>query len=200
MAADPRSLRVAPLALPEPGDDGEGELVNRAAGGDHRAYAELIRRHERVAYRLAVAMAGSTADGQEAVQNAYVKAHASLARFRRGERFRPWLLRIVINEAHNVRRAERRHERLLARAAEAAVPREQASTDDVLLAREEAALVLRSLARLSEVDRIALALRHFAELPDADAAALLGVTPGAFRVRVLRGLRRLRALLEDGDG
>jgi len=189
MAVDPTSLRAIPLA------DGEAGLVERAAGGDHDAYAELIRRHERVACRLAVAMAGSAADGQEAVQNAYVKAYASLARFRRGERFRPWLLRIVINEAHNVRRAERRHERLNERAGAAGLPRDVASAHDVLVEREEAATVLHALARLSDVDRSALALRHFAELPDAEAAALLGVTPGAYRVRVLRALRRLRVLL-----
>ena len=192
MAADPSSLRVVPLA------DGEAGLVERAAGGDHDAYAELIRRHECVAYRLAVAMAGSAADGQEAVQNAYVKAYASLARFRRGERFRPWLLRIVMNEAHNVRRSERRHERLVERAGAAGLPGEVASAHDVLVEREEATTVLHALARLSDVDRRALALRHFAELPDAEAAALLGITTGAYRVRVLRALRRLRVLLALG--
>src|SRR5688500_6521867 len=131
MAADPHSLRAVPLAEQTPSDDGEAELVDRAARGDHGAYAELIRRHEPIASRLAVAMAGSAADGQEAVQNAHVKAHASLARLRRGERFRPWLLRIVINEAYNVRRAERRHERLRERAAEGAFPRQEASSHDV---------------------------------------------------------------------
>jgi RNA polymerase sigma factor (sigma-70 family) len=191
MSAHPSSLRL----VPDTRADGEAELVDRAARGDDGAYAELVSRHERLAYRLAVAVAGNAADGEEAVQNAYLKAHAALPRFRRGERFRPWLLRIVINEAHNVRRAERRHERLLERAAAAAPRPEGPSSHDVLVEREEAAAVLRALARLSDVDRSALALRHFAELPDAEAAALLGVTPGAYRVRVLRALRRLRVLL-----
>jgi hypothetical protein len=75
------------------------------------------------------------------------------------------------------------------------VPADEASLHDVLVEREEAATVLRALTKLSDVDRSALALRYFAELPDAEAAALLGVTPGAYRVRVLRALRRLRALL-----
>jgi DNA-directed RNA polymerase specialized sigma24 family protein len=51
-----------------------------------------------------------------------VKAHRSLGRFRRDAPFRPWLLRIVVNEARNVRRSELRHERLAARAAEVATP------------------------------------------------------------------------------
>jgi RNA polymerase sigma-70 factor (ECF subfamily) len=54
-----------------PADD-ESALVVQAANGHNAAYAELIRRHETVAYRVAVAIAGSPSDAQEAVQNAYV--------------------------------------------------------------------------------------------------------------------------------
>ena len=46
------------------------------------------------------------------MQNGFVKAYRSLHRFRVGAAFKPWLLRIVVNEAHNVLRAERRHVRL----------------------------------------------------------------------------------------
>ena len=178
--------------------DDEAALVAQALAGDDDAYARLVRRYERVAYRVAAAIAGSADDGQEAVQNAYVKAHRSLRTFRAGAAFKPWLLRIVVNEAHNVRRSEQRHERLGARAAER---REAAATgaDESVVAREEVTVVLQALARLSDADRLALAMRYFAELPDRDAAALAGVSTGAYRVRVLRALRRLRALLEEDD-
>ena len=179
------------------GDD-EAELVGRAVAGEDGAFARLIRRHERVAYRVAAAVAGSAADGQEAVQNAYLKAHRSLPRFRRGAEFRPWLLRIVVNEAHNVRRSESRHERLGRRAAASGEPA-GAGADEGIFAREEVATVLRAMGRLSEADRLALALRYFAELPDREAAELAGASVGAQRVRVLRALARLRRVLEETD-
>ena len=184
--------------LPRAAHDGEAALVARAAAGDHEAYAELVRPHERVAYRVAVAITGWSPDAQEAVQNAHVKAYRSLRRFRPGAAFKPWLLRIVVNEAHNVRRTERRHERLNARAPEhhdSAAPSPEAE----VVAREEVATVLQALARLAEADRLALALRYFAELSDAEAATLAGTSPGAYRVRLLRARRRLEALLEDAD-
>ena len=186
------------LQLPRRARDGEIALVERAAGGDHEAYATLIRPHERIAYRVAAAITGWNAGAQEAVQNAHVKAYRSLRRFRRDAAFRPWLLGIVIHEAHNLRRAERRHERLGARAAE----RHEAPTagaDEAVVAREEVATVLRALGRLSDTDRLAIVLRYFAELPDDEAAALAGTSTGAFRVRVLRARRRLQALLEQDD-
>ena len=186
------------LPLPRCARDGESTLAARAAAGDHEAYAMLVRPHERVAYRLAAAITGWNADAQDAVQNAHVKAYRSLRRFRRGAAFRPWLLRIVVNEAHNVRRSERRHERLGVRASEQhETP--AAGTDETVLAREELVSVLHALAQLPDADRLAVALRYFAELPDDEAAAIAGTSTGAHRVRLLRARRRLQALLEEAD-
>lgn len=184
-----------PMGVPV---DDDAALVVCALAGDDDAFARLIRRHERVAYRVAAAVAGSAADGQEAVQNAYLKAHRSLRRFRPDAEFKPWLLRIVVNEAHNVRRSESRHARLGRRAAwHGELP--AAAADETIVAREEIATVLRALGRLSDADRLALALRYFAGLCDRDAAELAGASVGAHRVRVLRALARLRRLLEEDD-
>ena len=178
--------------------DPEAALVARAAAGDHDAYAALVRPHEHVAYRVAVSITGWNADAQEAVQNAYVKAYRSLRRFRHGAAFKPWLLGIVVNEARNVRRSELRHARLAERAAEQHDPA-AAGADEAVLAREEVATVLDALTQLSEAERLAVALRYFAQLPDAEAAALAGLSTGAYRVRLVRARRRLEALVEDAD-
>jgi RNA polymerase sigma-70 factor (ECF subfamily) len=187
------------LALPLAPREREPELLARAIAGDHEAYAELVRPYERVAYRVAAAITGRSADAEEALQNGFVKAYRSLHRFRVGAAFRPWLLRIVVNEAHNVLRAERRHVRLATRAAERHEPA-IAGADEAVIAREEVETVLRSLARLPDADRLALALRYFAELPDGEAAALAGTSTEAYRVRLVRARKRLQALLEEADG
>ncbi len=178
---------------------GESELVARAVSGDHEAYATLVRPYESVAYRVAAAITGWNADAEEATQNGLVKAYRSLHRFRAGAPFRPWLLRIVVNEAHNVLRSERRHERLGVRAA---VQHEAptAGADEAVLAREEVETVLSALARLSDADRLVVVLRYFAELPDLEAATLAGISPEAYRVRLMRARRRLQNLLEEADG
>jgi RNA polymerase sigma factor (sigma-70 family) len=176
----------------------EAELVARAVAGDHEAYASLVRPHERIAFRVATAITGWSADAEEATQNGLVKAYRSLDRFKPGAAFRPWLLRIVVNEAHNVLRAERRHRRLEVRAAEqheVAAP----GPDEAVLAREELEKVLGALRRLPEQDRVAIALRYFADLPDPEAAALVGASKEAYRVRLLRARRRLQTLLEETD-
>jgi RNA polymerase sigma-70 factor (ECF subfamily) len=187
------------LRLPLAPPDREAALVARATAGDHEACARLVRPHERVAYRVAAAITGGRADAEEAMQNGLVKAYRSLHRFRAGSAFRPWLLRIVVNEAHNVVRSERRHRRLGARAAVQRVS-SGPGADDTVIAREDVETTLAALARLATGDRTALALRYFAELPDGEAAALVGTSAEAYRVRLVRARRRLQALLAESDG
>jgi RNA polymerase sigma-70 factor (ECF subfamily) len=186
------------LGLPLVSRERESENLLRAKAGDHDAYARLVRPYERIAYRVAVAITGRSADAEEAMQNGFVKAYRSLHHFRVGAAFRPWLLRIVVNEAHNVNRSERRHRVLGSRAAGRHEPA-AAAPDETVIAREEVEIVLGTLARLSDGDRLVLALRYFVELPDVEAAALLGITTEAYRVRLVRARKRLQAQLE-GDG
>jgi RNA polymerase sigma-70 factor (ECF subfamily) len=66
------------------------------------------------------------------------------------------------------------------------------------IAREELRLrVKAALDRLSEADRVVLVLRHLEQRPTAEVAALLGVSVGALRVRVVRALARLREQLTE---
>ena len=88
----------------------ETELVERARRGDARAYEEIVRMHQGIAFRTAYLVAGNAADAEEAAQDGFVKAWRALGRFRKGAPFRPWLLQIVANEARNRRRSAGRRE------------------------------------------------------------------------------------------
>jgi RNA polymerase sigma-70 factor (ECF subfamily) len=58
-----------------------------------------------------------------------------------------------------------------------------------------------ALARLSERDREVLVMRHLEQLSTAEVAAVLGISEGAVKVRLLRALERLRGrLADDGQG
>src|SRR3954468_23335352 len=92
----------------------------RAREGDTAAYERLVERHAQVAFRTACVLCRSAADAEEAAQDAFVKAHRALGRFRPGAPWRPWLLAIVANEARNRSRAAGRRVRLELRAAETA--------------------------------------------------------------------------------
>jgi len=174
----------------------DAELVERARGGDVDAYEELVRRHQAAATRVAYAIAGPAAE--DAVQEGFVKAHAALARFRAGRPFRPWLFRIVANEAKNRARSAGRRARLALRAA-----RDRASGDAVpspeaeVLEDEMRRGLLDALSSLRAEDREVIAYRFFLDMSEVEMAAALGVPRGTVKSRLSRSVKRLRLAAEE---
>ncbi len=178
----------------------DNELVERARRGELDAYEEIVRRHQSIAFRTAWLISGSAADAEEATQDAFVKAHAALGRFRAGAPLRPWLLTIVANEARNRLKSAGRRERLALRVAEerrpgGAVP----SPETALLDSERREELLAALAQLSESDRQAIACRYFLDLSEEETAAALGCARGTVKSRLSRALARLREQMEVPD-
>jgi RNA polymerase sigma-70 factor, ECF subfamily len=173
-------------------------LAERARRGDERAFEELMRMYQGIAFRAAYLLTGSAADAEDAVQTGFIKAWAALPRFRTGSPFKPWLLRIVANEAHNRRRSTGRRAELRLRAT-AAQPRGDAapSPEGAALGREERELLLRAIERLEERDRDVLTCRYFLELSEKETASALGVRRGTVKSRTARALARLRAEVES---
>jgi RNA polymerase sigma-70 factor (ECF subfamily) len=175
----------------------EIELVGLAQSGDSAAYQTLVEEHQTIAFRTAYLITGSAADAEDAVQEAFVKAFYALGRFRPDAPFRPWVLRIVANEARNRRRSAGRRERLALRAAEdplsgGAVP----SPEAALLESEERAELLAAVEGLREEDRLVIACRYFLELSEEETAAALDWRRGTVKSRLARALERLRARME----
>src|SRR5437764_15263577 len=106
---------VGPAVVDRPLDD--AKLVELAKRGDLRAWETIVRTYQGIAFRTAYLLSGSAADAEEAAQDGFVKAYRALGRFRRGSPLRPWLLRIVANEARNRRRSSARRDALTLRAA-----------------------------------------------------------------------------------
>jgi len=71
------------------GTTAEERAVRRAQAGDHEAYGELVRTHQELAFRTAFLITRSAHDAEDAVQEAFIKAHRALRRFRAGERSGP---------------------------------------------------------------------------------------------------------------
>jgi RNA polymerase sigma factor (sigma-70 family) len=174
----------------------EEELVDRARNGDVTAYEQLVRMYQDLAARTAYVITGGAADAQDAAQEAFVKAYYSLGRFRAGAPFRPWLLRIVANEAINRRRSARRQVGLALRAAEGrlqddAVP----SPEGAALAQDEHRRLVAAMNQLRPEDRLVIAYRYWFDLSEAEMADALGCARGTVKSRLSRALARLREVL-----
>jgi RNA polymerase sigma factor (sigma-70 family) len=158
-----------------------------------------VRRYQDVALRTAYVVAPE-ADAADAVQDAFIKAYDALSRFRDGAPLRPWLLRIVANEARNRRRSADRRAGLALRASLVAPRDDAASPESEVLADEARRQLHTALGRLRDEEREVIGARYLLGLSEAETAETLAIPAGTVKSRTSRALARLRATLEDLDG
>jgi RNA polymerase sigma factor (sigma-70 family) len=169
------------------------ELIERAKRGDTHAYTELVHRYQGIAFRTAYLVAGNAADAEDAAQDAFVNAWRALRRFRRGAPFRPWLLRIVANEARNRRRSSGRRVHLALQAAGEVSSGDAApSPEAAVLDAERRRDLLAAVNRLPDDQQAVISLRFFAGLSEEEVAQTLGIARGTVKSRAARALERLR--------
>ena len=171
-------------------------LVERAKNGDVNAYEALVQQYQQLAFRVAYQVTGDAAEAEDAAQEAFVNAYYALARFRTGAPFKPWLCRIVANEARNRRTSARRRTVLAERALVGQSSGDSAQSPEAAAeANEFRSTLVATLRTLREDDRLILAYRLFFDLSEAEMAEALDCPRGTVKSRLSRALGRLRAAL-----
>jgi RNA polymerase sigma factor (sigma-70 family) len=173
----------------------EQVAVHRVQAGDREAYAVLVKLHAGAAHRAAILL-GAGADAEDVVQTAFVKAFHALPDFRAGAAFRPWLLRIVSNEAKNAVRARARRRAATERLAGLGDTTEPTDPLAAALSDERQRELLDAVRRLPEPQRRVIVCRYLLDLDEKETAAVLGWPAGTVKSRLHRALRRLRGQVE----
>ncbi len=172
----------------------EDLLITLAREGDERAFAELVTRYRELAMRVA-RVAAPAADLEDAVQEAFVKAWFALPRFRPGAPFRPWICKIVANEAKNRGRSAGRRQALTLRAASVSAGDRPPDPEAAALRRDDAEALVRAMNGLKGDDRMVIAYRWLFDLSEAEMAEALDVAAGTVKSRLSRAMTRLRTEL-----
>jgi RNA polymerase sigma-70 factor (ECF subfamily) len=160
--------------------------VQASVGG----FEDLVRPHLEPAFRLARAMLGNHADAEDAVQESITRAWRKLDQLRGPESFRPWFLTIVANQCRAAMRSSWWSVLRLGEDPEEPRGREPVDTVGHLDLR-------RALRQLGPDDRAALLLFYALDLPLAEVAAALRVSPAAAKARIHRAAGRLRTVLGE---
>ncbi len=172
----------------------EAVLVGRAREGDREAFGTLVNQYAPMVRRLTRAVLRHPEDADDAAQNAFLAAWTGIARFDETQPIAPWLARIAMNAARDLRRRTRvRSTEGIPAEFPSSVPGPDAAADAMLL-RERMDQAMESL---TERQRAALVLYEVEGYSNAEIADVLGVPEGTARSDLFHAKRRLRPLLES---
>jgi RNA polymerase sigma-70 factor (ECF subfamily) len=167
-------------------DEGTGDLVRAARGGDREAFGLLVEHNWQRLVRLARSVVGEL-EAEDAVQEGLVAAWGRLATLAEPERFDAWVSRIVF------RRCLRTSRRQRGRISLDAVPEASAECDP-----SASLSVWQLLSRLAPRQRAVLHLTVVEGMTDAEIAPLLAITPASVRAHRRRARASLSRVLRGG--
>jgi RNA polymerase sigma-70 factor (ECF subfamily) len=179
--------------------DDDTALVERAAGGDDRAFDALVDRYATRVYAICWRYFGNAEEAEDAAQGAFLAMYRGLASFRSRAAFSTWLYRVATNACHDLARRNARQPRTVSldgqRATTVTEPFDDAALDR-LAATELQSDLQAALRQLDAEQRQAVLLRDVVGASYADIAAVQGVAIGTAKSRVHRAHARLAELLE----
>ncbi|HUN71792.1 MAG TPA: sigma-70 family RNA polymerase sigma factor [Steroidobacteraceae bacterium] len=177
----------------------EAGLVQRARGGDVRAFERLYRDHIGGVYGLCLRMTRDPAAAEDCAQEAFFNAWRALERFETRSSFGTWLHRIAVNVVLNRRRK---------RAAQVELPPLMTDPDEesgglpeewTLDTPVEVHEIETAVGDLPEGARDALVLCGIYGYSHGEASQMLGIAEGTCKAQLHRARALLRAKLEPGS-
>jgi RNA polymerase sigma-70 factor (ECF subfamily) len=175
-----------------PPDD--SELVERARTGDHAAFDEIVDRHERRVFAVALRICRHHEDARDVTQEVFITALRSMAGFRGDAQLTTWLHRVTVNAALDfVRKRQRREASTVEELGDhpSSDPGPEAAAIESVRARE----VHRALGTLAADQRAVIVLCDLEGLDYAEAAESLGVPVGTVKSRLHRARMQLARAL-----
>lgn len=176
-------------------------LLRVAQGGCPDAFRSLVERHQQRLYHFCYRYLRNAEDAREVCQDAFVRAHGAMSRFKPKARVSTWLYQIALNLCRDrARAAGRRRAGSPVEAVEAVEASCRASTpDQAAMLGADLAKLDRGLAALSEKSRSVLVMSCLDGLSHEECAAILKCSERAVEGRIYRARRELAAWW-DADG
>lgn len=175
----------------------DGKIVIEVLEGNRNAFGILVRRYQKQVFTLMNRFADSPSEAADLTQEAFLRAYNKLETFHPGKKFFVWLYTLSLNLARDYSRKSKKAEKIIEN-----IDDGQGVTPDQerrLIQKGEIMALLESLYRLPEDFREALILRYREDLSMKDIARILNLSVSGAKMRIHRGLIKLRELFSEDD-
>ncbi len=174
------------------------ELIEQTLAGDQSAYADLVKRHQRFVFTLAMRFTKTREDAEEVAQDSFIKAYRSLQNFEGHSKFSTWLYSIVYTTAMTFLRKKRLDTSSLDDENNFIQVDNQGGGMDNDLAenRSRSYYLNQAIEQLLPDDALIITLFYKGEQSLEEIAVTLGIEPNNVKVKLFRARQRLKEKLE----
>ena len=171
----------------------ENEIIGLILKGDCDSYALLVDKYKGPIFNLAVRMIGNYQDADDAAQETFIRAYESLKAFDIKKRFFPWLYTIGLNI---IRSRLKKKKPVLTEnfdiGPQGQRRDDRGSPEQALFKQQERSKLAFCLQKLPLELREPIVLRFYQDLPFEAISEILDISLSAAKMRVYRGLEKLR--------
>jgi len=174
------------------------ELIEQTLAGNQAAYTDLVKRHQRFVFTLAMRFAKSREDAEEIAQDCFIKAYRSLASFQGTAKFSTWLYSIVYTTAMTFLRKKRVDTDSIDDENTFLQVESQSSAYDVNNAenRSRSFYLNQAIAQLLPDDAAIITMFYKGEQSLDEIAQAMGMEANTVKVKLFRARQRLKEKLE----
>lgn len=169
-------------------------LVSECLGGNSKAYDELVSRHQKSIFNLAIRMTGSADDAADITQTVFIKAYKKLNTFDHKHKFYSWIYRIALNETLNYLKRSRKIEKLNKN-----MLSNEILPDEAYIVNELNIRVKEALMGLAIEYRILIILKHFHNFSYSEIASILKISNKKVKSRLYTARQLLKDILIRDD-
>jgi len=175
----------------------QNEIITRVLGGDRSAYTQVVNRYKGPIFNLAFRMTGSYHDADDLTQETFLKAYVALGKFKGERKFFTWLYTISLNLIRNHLRGAKPAPEPLEALCSSEPGSDFENPEGCAIRGEEFRLLDLCVRKLTPDVREAVVLRFHQGLSFEDIAEISGCSLSAAKMKVYRGLEKLRSLMEE---
>jgi RNA polymerase sigma factor (sigma-70 family) len=174
------------------------ELIEQTLVGNQAAYADLIKRHQRFVFTLAMRFSKNREDAEEIAQDCFIKAYRSLSSFQRQSKFSTWLYSIVYTTAMTFLRKKRIDtDSIDDENTHIQLENHSSGFDTNSVENKSRSYYLnQAIAQLLPDDAAIITLFYMGEQSLEEISQALGIEANTVKVKLFRARQRLKEKLE----
>lgn len=169
------------------------QLIDLTLAGKTSAFEELVKRHQRQIYALALKMVRNHDDAADIAQDVFLKAYEVLGTFQKKSSFHTWLYRIAVNFCINHLRRDKGKNHVDLETYHAIESAHTLEDMDTLEIQDE---LNKAIQRLPEKQQATVLLRACDGLPYKDIATILDCSIGTVKANYFHAVKNLRRIMK----